>query len=118
MVSLISRVRAALLVAPGPVVGSVVGSLVGSLMASFCRGQRSHGPVGRRDHGWDPDAVVRRAADRQSGDRRHRVTDARDPVEMAHGVLREAASPALDVRVDRLRTETGGGAEVAEGSGD
>ena len=76
------------------------GQRSGSDMPSFCREQRSRRPAGRPDHGRDADTVVRRPAHRQPGYAVDRGADARDPVEVSDGVLRQRAAPPLHVRVD------------------
>ena len=57
------------------------------------------GPVCRADDRRDADAVVGGSADSQAGHTGHGGADPGDPVEVADGVLREAAAPALHVGV-------------------
>ena len=74
---------------------------------------------GRGDDGRDPDAVVRRPAEREPGHVGDRGADPGDPVEVADGVLRQPAAPPLHVGVDRApRRCPAASARSASDSGD
>ena len=65
-----------------------------------------------------PDPVVRRPADRQPRQPRDGLPDPGDPVEVADGVLRQPAAPALHLGVDRGAVSPVASARSAQRDGD
>src|SRR3954447_15968819 len=80
--------------------------------------QLVHGTVRGRDAGRDADPLVRRPADGEAGHVLAGASYRRDAGDVADGVLRETAAPALHVPVDGTHAEPDRVREIAQGEVD
>src|SRR3954454_12977349 len=104
-----------------PWFGRLASLVCWSVMPSFSPLRQARQDLGRRGLGGhdarrDAEPVVGRAAHREPGHRGYRGAHVAYPIDVANGVLRQRAAPALDMPVHRAYRHPDRVREVLEGS--